>query len=68
MMAATETCACAQGAVLVASMADIEAVVAAIPANGLGDVRCKLRMAIAGAEGMVESALADLAPISQAAE
>jgi hypothetical protein len=66
---ATETCAFAQGAALVAEMDAIASVIAVIPGNGLGDVRCKLLMALEGADGMILSALADLDPISlQAAE
>ena len=58
----TETCPAAQGAALVARMAELEASIAVLPSVRLADVLTKLELAMAGASGMVESAHADLAP------
>ncbi len=65
---ATERCDVDQGAALVAQMDVLEATIASSTSNGLGDVCCKLQMALIGVGCMVPSALADLTPLAIAAE
>lgn len=69
LRAATEVCAQNQGGSLVAAMAELEVLIAAAPGRALSDVIIKLELAMAGVDGMLSSAYADMAPwVAQAAE